>query len=360
MSKKNIKLKEEFIKYLWEKWWNVEYFKHATDIYSLDIFNIFLNWVKYKKERSESSRKIFYNYVSKVLKEKKNRIWMKNNTYRNLENLFIYFVEFCEENKEFFNSFLLEKYWLKFENYLSWDIKELIKNRHNCIINDNWENWEKFRDYLLDIYNKIGINNYDKLIKFYICFFQAYRKFSDINTKNKKLEKWKKQDTFDIWFKYLCEELSKFWILLEEWKIKSLFWKYLNFIPEYRDKIWLALRSDLVKKLNGLKRRITWDLWETLEWDLVKKWSIPWNLWIEWDWFWPIEVLYSDEYWVYTARWDVLPPDYWIYPKTEISWEWENTLNEEKQEEQKNKGGKKSKKHKKKKKNNGQTEIDFS
>ena len=56
---------------------------------------------------------------------------------------------------------------------------------------------------------------------------------------------------------------------------------------------------------------------------ITKDWAIPWDYSYEWDWFGPMEIIGSDENAIYTRRWDVLPPDRWIFPDSDVPWDWD-------------------------------------
>ena len=175
--------------------------------------------------------------------------------------------------------------WKKLENsvdgkYWMFEKKEFIKTRHNFIKNDEWENGDKFRKFLNEIYAELS----SKQIKLlYELFFKAYEKCSKENYKNKKREKGKKINVFDtVVFPKLSDELSKInisWNILE--KIKSIFWKYLNFVPIYRNSIkeildddatiseWSDIQDRTKQHIIDSIRDPNWANYDIIDWEVV-------------------------------------------------------------------------------------------
>lgn len=314
MKNTNSELRTEFKDYLQWNWWNVENLENTIKRFGLDIFDIFLDWIIYMKKHQKSKKESFC-LVSNELKQKKYIDYFEDKTYRNLQNLFINFIDFCNNNKEIFNVFFLEKYWSKFWNsqeWKEWQRKFFIEKWHEYIINDKWENKDKFCGYLFDIYEGLGLNDYWKLWKFYTYLFDAHKILTEISSRNKEIEEWKliwkKQSAFNIAFDYLCKKLSELNISDQEWRVKSIFGKYLNFTPKYREKLGETL-SQKTDNSDEVKSETKWNIVK----NLTQKWAIPWDTSYIWDWFWPVEIVSKDKTWILTRRGDILPPDDWIF-----------------------------------------------
>lgn len=319
MKNTNSELRTEFKDYLQWNWWNVENLENTVKRFGLDIFDVFFDWILGMKKNNRSKKQAFL-YISNNIKDIDNTNYLKVKTYKSLENLFIKFVDFCENNKEIFNSLFLEKYWSKFENKLTWEGKNFIEKWHNYIINDKWENKDKFCGYLFDIYEKLGLYDFDNLVKFYHCLYQAHRKLSQVTSRNK--ETWKKDNAFNIAFEYLCKKLTELNLSDQEWKVKSLFGKYLNFVPKFREELSQNLWENFDK---------TKQVAQNTEKSVVSNFSIEWNYWIEWDWYWPIVVkkeVRDPNIWYYDEieRGDIIAPiDFWIfYDDTDTQNWWDN------------------------------------
>lgn len=363
MNKKDLKLK--FSEFLSNNWKNIENLKQTINRFWLKMFDVFIDWVKDYKKNPRWYWDLFNQIVLPQLKYIVDKnfwyIYFKEKNYEKYKYLFINFMEFCNENKEYINQILFSEKAKKLENSLEWlywedfDKKSFIKSWHKYIKEDNWENGEKFREYLTNIY---WILNNNELEYLYEIFFNSYEICSQINKnnhKNKDSNDYKKKNAFDESFLNLSNNLYKIninWDNLN--KIKSLFWKYLNFIPYYREKLInsLKLKTDKWKILQKkIKKQLSQDLWSNTE-------KIQ-DFWIQWDWFWPIEIIESSRNWnnwIYDkiARWDIIAPlDYWIFPDSDTIWnlEIDNETNDTKKI--------KWKKSKKRKKKNNQTEIEF-
>ncbi len=342
MNEKNLELKVRFKDYLNQKWENVKNLDETIKRFWNSIFDVFFDWLEDYRKNPRNYRQVFYNIVLPQLKFKAEKnfwdIYFKRDSYEKYELLFVNFMVFVKKNNNFINSIMFDKRRENIENLVEWkywtnfDKKKFIKAWHNYIMEDKWKNWDKLREYLADIYWYL---NFWLLNNLYDIFFNSYELCSEINSKNNK-NKWnknyKKRDSFYESFSNLKNKISYYdWEKISE--IKSLFWKYLNFIPKYRNIIFKTINNSL-------------DWWKVTqkntEINLIDNLSESnKNKWIEWDWFWPIEIIETsrDEnlwYYDHIARWDIIAPiDYWIYPDIQ-----------------------KPKKNKKKK-NNGQTEINF-
>lgn len=323
MSKNvNSDIKKQFEEYLENNWWDVNALNNVVKRFSLNLFDIFFDWILSVKKDSVSNKQAFF-YISNKIKNLDNTNYFENKTYRSIENLFINFVNFCEKNNDVFNLLFLEKYWSKFENKLTWEFKIFIEKWHNYLINDTWENKNKFCEYLADIYESLGIDDYEKLFKFYTYIFNAHKILSEISSRNKEIQEWKlvwkKQKAFDIAFDYLCKKLSELRISDKKWEVKSIFGKYLHFVLEYRKQLSKTLSVD-TKGANTVKKQTEQNVWE----NLTGEWAIPWNYWYEWDWFWPKEIREILPWvWVVTKRGDVQPPDEWVFgKKINVGWVW--------------------------------------
>ena len=371
MNKKDLKLK--FSEYLLNNWENTDILKQTINRFSLKMFDVFIDWVKDYKKNPRWYSELFNQIVLPQLKYIVDKnfwyIYFKNKNYEKYKNLFICFMNFCNENKEYIDQILFSEKAEKLENSLEWlywndfNKKSFIKSWHKYIKEDKWENGDKFREYLSDIY---WFLNNKELEYLYEIFFNSYEICSQINKENhdnKEENNYEKKNAFDESFFYLSNELNNINIIWDSLnKIKSLFWKYLNFIPYYRENLinslkWKTNNWKVIQRKT--KNQLLQDLWtdRKIIWDssLQEKKQ---DFWIQWDWFWPIEVVEtsrSQNIWIYDqiARWDIIAPiDYWIFPNSDAFWGWE--IDDDLNNAKKNK----SKNNKKRKKNN-QTEIDF-
>lgn len=302
-------LKDRFNAYLNEYWKDNQSLQQSIDRFWLRIFDVFLLGIKkYKRWAIKDRYSLFSQIVSPGLKYLlDNSFWdmyFRPKTYNKYKDLFLNFVEFCDKDKEYIDWILFQDEWKKLENsldgkYWMFEKKAFIKNRHEFIKNDKWENGDKFRKYLAEIYGELN----SKQIKLlYELFFEAYEKCSKINYKNKRREKDKKINAFDVAFSELSDGLSKInvrWNSLE--KIKSIFWKYLNFIPVYRNRIGEVLDDDMLIS----------------EWSNIQDWakamiidSIRDPNWANYD----------------IVDWEVIAPldNYWIFPDSDNTSNWKD------------------------------------
>lgn len=378
MNKKE--LESKFKEYLNQKWENSKKLDETKKRFWNNIYDIFFDWLEDYRKNNRSYNEVFNQIVLPKMKLKieKNfwNIYFKEENYKKYKELFISFMIFSKKNSEYINNLMFDKRKEKLEKSVDWvywnffNKEALIHAWHTYIKNDKWENWDKFREYLTSIYWSLNNENLKIL---YEIFFDSYEICSKINMENinnKENKNFEKKEAFNEAFFNLTTNLPHIKSENLE-KIKSLFWKYLNFIPRYRKEIienmwlkpkeWENIQKDTEKSLldnlsmNSEDKEIkdqktiidkkpeeNW--WTTIN-NLEQKKE---NIWIEWDWFWPIEVIDSSRNWnnwIYDqiARGDIIAPisDYWIFPDLE----WENI--------------KKSKKNKKHKRKNNQTEIDF-
>lgn len=299
-------IKDKFKEYLSGQWKANKTLQQCVDRFGLRMFDVFLLWIrKYKKWTLTDKNSIFSQIVSPGLKYLlDNNFWdmyFKPKTYAKYKALFMSFMDFCKTNKEYIDWILSHDEWKKLENTLEWkywmfEKKEFIKTRHNFIKNDEWENGDKFRKFLNEIYAELS----SKQIKLlYELFFKAYEKCSKENYKNKKREKGKKINVFDtVVFPKLSDELSKInisWNILE--KIKSIFWKYLNFVPIYRNSIkdtlneniweWSDIQDETKRNIIDCVRNPKWANYDIIDWEVVAPldnyWIFPEENYVIWE-----------------------------------------------------------------------------
>lgn len=318
-------LKSRFSEYLQQKWKDPKSLDSTVERFSSTIFDIFFEWQEYLEVYWEDAKnhydRIFNKYVLPKMKNiisnknKQNRdrpIYFKPITYNKYKWLFISFVEFIKENGGYTNGINLTERKEHLENSLQWlywnfNKKELIRAWHDYIQKDTWKNGDKLRGCLADIYQSSD----DKwLEKLYEIFFSSYEICSKITSENKWKQNFEKKDAFKEAFSKLEEEIPKYY-LGKLGEIRSLFWKYLNFIPRYREKLITTIEWK-PEQWEEIQRNTESELSDNF--NITRNWAIDWNPYYEWDWFWPVEIVSSDEYSNITWRWDVLPPDKGIFP----------------------------------------------
>lgn len=345
-------LKSKFSEYLKQEWTSIEKLDKTIDRFWSSIFDMFFDWLKYLERFKKNSDKD-YNSVFKrvVLPQMKYKVWrpywdiyFKPETYDRYKLLFFSFIKFVEENKKYIHELKLGERKEILESSIGWmywknfNKKALIHAWHNYIQTDTWENWDKLRWYLEDIYKSL---NDEELRKLYDVLFDSYEicsKITSENHENKWKENFEKRDAFGEAFSSLKKNL---WNINEETlsKIKSLFWKYLNFIPRYRDKLTTAIKwkpeqwkiiqkhteLSLFDNLAGNEKNVVNENHTNLKkqkkvWDTQKRI----NLWSEWDWLWPDKVIGESrdpDIWIYDINeiWDIKAPldNYWLFPDSE-------------------------------------------
>ena len=325
MDKKDLKTK--FENYLNNSEENQRNLELTVNTFKNDVFDMFLNWLEaYRNRFDKSYKKVFLYAVIPLMREKLDIFWNHNfedETYKRYESLFISFMNFANENKEYINDIMFDGRKEKLENLVKWqywknfDKKYFLEAWHDHINKDTWKNWDKHRKYLADIYWYLSNQQLKSL---YEIFFDSYEICSKINSKNNE-HKWEvnyeKKDAFgEAYFNLESHILGCKKEKLSE--IKSLFWKYLNFIPKYRDKIFGAIDWDtewwkvvqeeteerLIDNLSEEERaiieketfKIDGDHFDYDENRIVYE-NIGWrdsewaNIWTEWDWLWPVTVI---------------------------------------------------------------------
>lgn len=335
MDKKG--LRSKFSEYLEHKWNSIEKLNTTVNRFWTSVFDMFFDWLEYL-ERFKKNPEKYYNYVFNniVLPQMKRKarkpywdIFFEQPTYEKYKLLFISFIEFVEDNKEYIHGLKLDQRKEYLENSLQWlywnffNKKELIHAWHDFIQTDTWKNWDKLREYLADIYWLLSDEDLKSLYDILFDSYEICSKITSENHENKWKEGFERKDAFEKAFSNLKINL---WTINEEnlSKIKSLFWKYLNFIPRYRDKLittikWKPEKWERIQK--DTETRLLSNFWKGES--ISKNRGIPWDYSYVWDWFWPMEIIGSDEYGIYTRRWDVLPPDYWIFPDFIPDSEWD-------------------------------------
>lgn len=290
----NKELKDKFCDYLIEKWKNTNSLQQCINRFSLKTFDVFLLWLKNYRKKHIWYWELFSWVILPGLKYLKDdnfwNIYFKNKTYNSYKNLFISFMDFCKENKDYIDQIIFKDKKDKLEkslvwNYWSFEKTLFIKNWHEFIKNDKWENGDKLRRYLSDIYLELN-NTQIKIL--YDLFFDAYKKCSKVNYKNKSRDKEKKINAFDTAFFNLSDKLNNLNIneyILE--KIKSLFWKYLNFIPIYREKInktlnentveWSKIQDSIKEEIIYSIRDPKWANYDIVDWEVVAPISNFWK-----------------------------------------------------------------------------------
>ena len=352
MDGKDLKTKFEW--YLQQKWEDPKKLEQTTKRFWNSVFDMFLNWLEsYRKDLDRSYKQVFLEIVIPQMKKKLNMFWdyyFKDETYKKYESLFVNFMMFAREDREYINNLIFDKRKEKLENIVEWkywkvfDKKEFLKTWHNYIKEDTGKNWDKLRGCLTDIY---GYLNVEWLSSLYEIFFNSYEICSKVTSKNKEHkwnENYKERDAFGEAFSNLESKLPGFnWEKLGE--VKSLFWKYLNFVPKYREYIFAAMnektdgwkivqkdtKTSLVNDLSGDQGTTEKDYGENpkesdnTDWIEEQRQRNQDDFWAEWDWFWPIKVINSsrdNKRWIFdqTERWDIIAPiDYWIFPDTDTT-----------------------------------------
>ena len=311
-------------------WVNIKKLDETMKRFWSSIFDVFFDWLESYRRNPRYYKQVFNEIVLPQMKYKAEplfwNIYFKQNTYEKYQLLFVSFMKFVDENKEYINELMLDKRKENLENSVDWmywnhfNKKALIHAWHSYIKTDKWENWDKLREYLADIYWSL---NDEKLKELYDILFESYEICSKItgeNHENKWKENFEKKNAFDEAFSNLKSNLWEInWETLS--KIKSIFWKYLNFIPRYREKListikWKPEQWERIQK--DTETSLLNNFWEGES--ISKNCGIPWDYSYEWDWFWPMEIVWSDENAIYTRRWDVLPPDRWIFFDDDSDW----------------------------------------
>ncbi len=317
MDKKEIDLK--FKNYLLENWKKQENLTKTTNRFGLKLFDVFLDWLNSYRKNFRWYEAVFYEVVLPKLKMivEPNfwNIYIKQKNCDLYKSLFVSFMWFCKKNKEYVDLLLFEKKREKFEKLYDWKWKYFLENWHKYVQNDNWKNGDKIRKYLVGLYNKLD----EKELKIlYNAFVNAYKICSNVNQKNKWKENDWKLNAFETSFSKLSENLKL--LNIEEKsvsEIRSIFWKFLHFVPYYREKIEEAISSDTKSWIN-VQEKIQKSLFEGL--------GENGRISIEWDWFWPIEVINEvrdPKWWNYDEieRGDIVAPidNFWIFPESEIN-----------------------------------------
>lgn len=345
MDEKDLKVKFEW--YLQQKWEDLKKYEQTKKRFWSGIFDMFLNWLEsYKKNPNRTYKQVFFEIIVPQMKKKLDMFWdhyFKGKTYEKYESLFVSFMIFAKENREYINNLIFDNRKEKLENIVEWkywknfDKKEFLKAWHIYIKEDKGQNWDKLRRYLADIYWYLNIEWLNSL---YDIFFDSYEICSKVTSKNnehKWKENYKKRDAFGEAFSSLESKLPGFnWEKLSE--VKSLFWKYLNFIPKYRKDIFDAIGEKTVgwKVVQGdIKTSLLGNLFDEQETINTKKsdnanWLGEQMLW-EQDDFWidePTEVKESFRDVDYliadiTDVWNIIAPinNYWNFSDSGTTWE---------------------------------------
>ena len=334
MDKKSLEFR--FSEYLLQNWKDPESLRTTKSRFKSSLFDIFFNWLDYLAIYGKNAERyqdhVFHKIVLPQMRRKikKQNTFFKNKTYNTYKSLFMSFIAFAKENQEFINKLKFDDKKEKVESSLSWyywdsyDKKAFIKARHDYIKTDTWENWEKFRSDLIDIYWSLSD---EKLKNLYEIFFDSYEIFNSISNEAKWKEKFEKRDAFKEAFLNIKKELHGLsWETLN--KISSLFWKYLHFVPQYRERLVTVIKWR-PRQWKHIQKNTERDLSHNF-WNEATEKDISFSNESEWDW--PddnvIERFRDGKYLIADIMedWDVVAPidNFWSFPDDDNEPNWEN------------------------------------